>query len=88
METERKPIILIDSFPEDLRFKCSKCSVRDTNYLSQIPIFQCGLAILEKNMGRIPTVGEAEQNGINLENIQNNCPNGYLHLQDIPLSKG
>ncbi len=62
---------------------CKGCSARNTKH----PVPYCGLGLLERDLNRIPTVGEANNKGIKITRIPDNCPNRYLSLEDLPLSQ-
>jgi len=62
---------------------CKGCSARNIEY----PVPYCGLGLLERDLKRIPTVGEAKNEGIKITRIPDNCPNRYLSLEKLPLSQ-
>jgi len=58
---------------------CYRCTAEDNK--------KCTLAQLQKSILRKPFTTDANKNNINVTNIPENCPNGYISMDSQPLTK-
>ena len=73
-----KPIIHLDHFEAGKTEVCYQCEAHGQTYVGTVPIPLCKLARLEDDLGKVPTYGQASQEGIDATSIPQECPNGYL----------
>lgn len=83
---ERKVTVKLDAFSKAVHDRCQECRASYWELIQVNPDI-CKLAELELRMGKTPTVADAIENKIGLDNILEKCPNKYLSSGEISLRR-